>query len=73
MVDLPVNNDINELATNSPIIFHEGVKVSNPGTRSVFEEKSSIQSSDISQKEEIGKKNMNKSGSILSSISSKNI
>ena len=70
MKDLGENNDINILATNSPIIINNDIKVSKLDIQKDFDEKFSNKSSDISQKEENGEKKMSKS---VSSISPKSI
>jgi len=67
MVDLGENNDINVLATNSPIIFNNDIKID---IKKEIDEKLSNGNSNISQKEEKGEKKMSES---ISSISPKNI
>ena len=65
MKDLGENNDINILATNSPIIINNDIKVSKLDIQKDFDDKFSNKSSDISQKEENGEKKMNKSVSSI--------
>ena len=67
MVDLGENNDINVLATNSPIIFNNDIKID---IKKEIDEKLSNANSNISQKEEKGEKKMSES---INSISPKNI
>jgi len=67
MVDLGENNDINVLATNSPIIFNNDIKID---IKKEIDEKLSNGNSNISQKEEKGEKKMSES---INSISPKNI